>query len=110
MMIGTHKTKVFKTKDDFTIVKYQKTEVVKFDGNHIILNTGGWCYNTTKNRMNQTSLKFDLGYHIFQKDFEWFIVFNNKKYLMYETTVINRKTKSVYDLESGQSLEIGGNK
>ena len=32
---------------------------------------------TTKARMNQVSSQFDLGYYVFQKNFEWFVDYNN---------------------------------
>ena len=105
-MIGKHRTTIKTDDNDFTIVKYHQTDVVKFDETSIILNTGGWTTNTTKNRMNQTSQKFDLGFSVFQKNWEWFLEYDGKTYLMYEKTIINQKTKSVYDFESKTSYKI----
>ncbi len=62
----------------YTVVTYHSTDVVKFNEKKIILNNGGWRTNTTKNRINQTSNQFNLGYNVFQKDFEWFIEYNGK--------------------------------
>lgn len=56
------------------IVTYHKTQVVRrqIDG-AIVLNSGGWRTVTTKNRMNQTSNQYYLGYSVYQKSGEWFV-------------------------------------
>ena len=59
-----------------TIVKYHQTNVVKFNHNEIILNSNGWHTYTTKVRMNQTSNQYNLGYQVFQKDYEWFVKYH----------------------------------
>ena len=94
-MIGKHKTKIKKHNDEI-IVKYHDTNVVTFNNNSIVLNTGGWTSNTTIKRMNETSNQFDLGFGVFQKNWEWFVEYNGKTYLMYEKTRINRISKTVY--------------
>lgn len=70
--IGSHRTNIFQG-DGYTCVKYHNTNVVKFNDNKIVLNSGGWWTPTTKNRMNQTSNQFGLGFRVFQKDFVWFV-------------------------------------
>lgn len=75
--IGSHKTTVH-TDNGLTQVVYHTTPVVQFNDNEIILNTGGWFTNTTKTRMNQTSNQFDLGYRVYQKNYEWFVEYKNK--------------------------------
>ncbi len=72
-MIGTHKTTV-STSDGVTRVTYHTTNVVTFDTDKITLRTGGWPTKTTKLRMNQASEQFDLGYRVYQKDFDWYVV------------------------------------
>ena len=57
-----------------TFVRYHNTDVVQFDSLYITLNTGGWETATTKLRMNQTSNQFGLGFSVYQKDFQWFVV------------------------------------
>lgn len=54
-------------------VQYHDTDVVVFDDETIILDTGGWETVTTKARMNQTANQYDLGFHVYQKDFLWFV-------------------------------------
>jgi len=56
-----------------TYVNYRGTDFVSFDANTITLRSGGWLTATTKTRMNQASNQFDLGYSVFQKNFEWFV-------------------------------------
>ena len=52
--IGRTATSIY-TENGFTSVRYHSTEVVKFNHEKIILNTGGWHTFTTKTRMNQAS-------------------------------------------------------
>ena len=59
--------------DGCTVVQYRGTLVVSFDDDTIELDSGGWRTVTTKLRMNQASNQYDLGYQVFQKDFEWFV-------------------------------------
>ena len=72
--IGRRSTTVH-TQDGMTHVVYHSTEVVAFNENNIILRTGGWTTSTTKARMNQASNQFNLGYLVFQKNFEWFVLY-----------------------------------
>lgn len=75
--VGTHATKVF-TENGVTFVKYWNTRVVSFTESTISLNNGGFLTNTTKTRMNQASNEFDLGYRVYQKNFDWFVEHNGK--------------------------------
>ena len=61
---------------NYTIVTYHSTQVVKYNQSEIILNSGGWRTHTTKTRMNQASNQFNLGYTVYQKDFDWFVEYN----------------------------------
>ncbi len=75
--IGKHKTRIItENNGGWTSVAYHATTVVMFNDKQIILNHGGWLTNTTKVRMNQTSWEYNLGYSVFQKNFEWFVDFN----------------------------------
>jgi hypothetical protein len=71
--LGKVATKV-ETHGENTIITYHNTDVVCFDSNSVLLKTGGWATNTTKTRMNQASAQFNLGYHVYQKDFSWYVV------------------------------------
>ena len=81
--VGKHKTTVYND-DTHKCVKYHKTNVVRFNNKEIILNNGGWMTATTKLRMNQASNQFGLGYHVWQKDFEWFVTLPNGEEVEFE--------------------------
>lgn len=75
-------TKYYNENEDgsnFHVVKYHATEVVKFNSDKIILNTGGWQSKTTKTRMNETSRNYDLGYSVSQEKYKWYVHYKNKK-------------------------------
>lgn len=61
------------TSDGFTKVTFHNTEVVKYNEDKIVLDSGGWMTATTKTRMNQASNQFGLGYRVFQKKGDWFV-------------------------------------
>ena len=63
-----------------TKVILYSTKIVEWNHNRdsIILNNGGWMTVTTKRRMNQVAEKFDLGFTVYQKDFEWYVVLNGQ--------------------------------
>ena len=65
-------------------VVYHKTAVVKFNRDKIILNSGGWETPTTKDRMNATAHENGLCYYVYQKDFVWYVVLDNKKCYPFE--------------------------
>ena len=73
--VGTHKTVIGFNAKGMQTVKYHDTDVVTWDFDTIVLNTGGWRTVTTKLRMNQASKQFGLGYYVWQKDYKWFVDF-----------------------------------
>ena len=76
-MLGTHKTTI-KHEGGETAVRYHWTDVVTFDNNTITLDTGGYDTVTTKRRMNQASDTFNLGFGVYQKNFNWFVDYKGK--------------------------------
>lgn len=68
------------TEDGYTKVYYHNTAVVEWNAQEIILNTGGYRTYTTKTRMNQAANQFHLGYSVFQRDYEWYILWKGKEY------------------------------
>jgi hypothetical protein len=70
--LGKHKTNV-RQENGVTIIRYHKTDIIQFDDNRIVLDTGGWNTATTKSRMNQASNQFGLGYHVYQEDYSWYV-------------------------------------
>jgi len=79
--LGSHKTTVI-NEGGMTKVIYHATPVVSFDKYKIILDTGGWWTATTKTRINQASNQFGLGYHLYQKDYSWYVDYNGRTYTM----------------------------
>ena len=75
--LSNYKTVVLSL-DDMMTVTYHSTNIVRWDDNKIILQSGGHTTATTKKKMNQTSYQFDLGYHVFQKDWKWFVDYNGE--------------------------------
>ena len=71
-MIGTHKTNVIND-NNVLMVCYHNTPVVKITDDEIILNSGGWLTATTKRRMNQASLQYNLGFAVYQVNFSWYV-------------------------------------
>jgi len=82
--IGTHRTNVEQL-GDRTYVRYHSTNVVEFDHLWITLDTGGHWTRTTKLRMNQASNEFDLGYRVYQRNFEWYVDLSDKSTVKMDT-------------------------
>jgi hypothetical protein len=72
-------TRVWRDPAGTLVVQYHNTEVVtaSADGK-VVLRTGGWQTATTRTRMNQAANQFQLGYSVFQKDFNWFVTWRGK--------------------------------
>lgn len=72
--IGKHKTTVKRDKDVIT-VQYWHTNVVTANllTGEVTLNTGGWQTTTTKARMNQAAAEYNLGFSVYQKDWQLFV-------------------------------------
>jgi len=61
--------------DGRTIVRLHSTDIVDVDtkDNTITLNTGGWNTVTTKERMNAVLRAVNSPYHVYQRDFQWYV-------------------------------------
>ena len=75
--VGAHKTAVLVEDGQLTVI-YHNTAVVKANFGKIVLNSGGWQTQTTKLRMNQASNEYNLGFEVFQRDYEWFVDFKGE--------------------------------
>ena len=75
MKVSGRATKVHTDSQGLTSVVYYDTAVVRFNDTFIELDTGGWMTVTTKARMNQASNQYDLGYVVYQEDFDWFVTY-----------------------------------
>ena len=85
--IGSHKTLISKI-DNSIVVRYHNTEVVSLTDNIVTLNNGGYFTNTTKIRMNQASIQWNLGIVVYQTDFCWYV----------------KTSKDIYPFENGMSI------
>ena len=85
--VGEHKTVVFTDSDGFTKVVYHQTPVVSFNHSIIKLNTGGFRSYTTKKRMNQASNQYNLGFGVYQKNYDWFVDINGQTLKMDGETI-----------------------
>ena len=54
-------------------VTYFSTEIVRWNGSRVTLNSGGWQTVTTMRNMNQAANQFGLRFSVFKKRGEWFI-------------------------------------
>ena len=75
-------TAIYSDNGTIKVILYS-TKIVEWNHNRdsIILNNGGWMTVTTKRRMNQVAEQFDLGFTIYQKDFDWYVVLNGQTLL-----------------------------
>lgn len=76
--VGTHETTIA-SDVTHTVITYHRTQVVRYNSQEIILNSGGWRTSTTKTRMNQASNQFNLEYYVFQRDYEWFVDYQGEE-------------------------------
>ena len=74
-----------------TVVTLHWTDIVRVGPKKITLNSGGWQTATTKNRMNQVSNEWGLGYWVSQLDYTWYVTYNEKTEEFYDGITINRK-------------------
>jgi len=87
--IGSTATNI-RTENGETAIRYHSTDVVKFTAKRIVLNSGGWHTNTTKNRMNQTARQFGLGFSVCQHDFSWYVSYKGEKIGFVDGLTLNR--------------------
>ena len=71
-------------KDDKRIIRLYDTNIITFDNNKIILNTGGFNTVTTKARIN----KFLNNGYVYQKNFEMYCNYKEKTYKFENDTLI----------------------
>ena len=72
--VGKVATKVAVDSEGVLRVRYHNTPVVTaYPNGRIVLNTGGHFTATTKTRMNQASNQFNLGFYVYQRNYDWFV-------------------------------------
>lgn len=77
-LLGQSATTVGVYDDNYTVVLYHATPVVKFNNQEIILNSGNWRTSSTRARMNQSSDQYDLGYSVKQVKGEWVVYLDSE--------------------------------
>lgn len=87
--ISKNNTKITEN-DGMTCIRLHKTEVVRFNGEVIILDSGGWRTVTTKTRMNQTSNEYGLGYSVFADKGIWYVKHNGNTTLYHDGMRLER--------------------
>jgi len=90
-IVGKTATTIYEDDRGYTCVKYHKTDVVKFKGNVILLDSGGWLTHTTKMRMNQASKQFNLGFQVRQENKEWYVYTDAGKVQFFNGIKIKKK-------------------
>ena len=73
-----HNTYLSQDENGRYVVTLYNTDIVTFDKDNIILNTGGWSTATTKARMNFISEEYRLGYRVSAKNWDWQVTYNDK--------------------------------
>ena len=71
--ISKGNTNVYNDLPNSLRVTLYNTDIVSVYKHEIVLYTGGYFTSTTKNRMNQTSNQFNLGFKVYQKDLAWYV-------------------------------------
>jgi hypothetical protein len=88
--LSPYATAIF-SDDHYMMVVYHSTAIVKWNSVEIILNSGGWLSATTKKKMNQASLQFNLGFSVYQKDFSWFVDYDGQTVPFVDNMKLERK-------------------
>ena len=69
---------------------YHSTAIVGcYTDGTIRLNSGGWRTFTTKNAMNQASNQYDLGFGVYQRNFDWFVTWKGQELPFEDGMILN---------------------
>lgn len=63
-----------------TKIALYDTTIVEFTKKTIKLNSGGFYTRTTKERMNQVSREYNLGFQVFQDKYIWQVAYKDRLY------------------------------
>ena len=88
---SAYKTTTF-VEDKKINVIHHATKIIEHDveNNTITLNNGGWYSKTTKDRINAYAYENNLPFRVYQKDFEWFVTYDNKCYPFEDNMIITK--------------------
>lgn len=93
--IGTHCTTIAQDNGQ-TVITYHSTQIVKYDDQSIVLNSGGYQTVTTKRRMNEVASTLGLGFRVYQENFDWFVVYGGRVYPFQDRMTLDQQTKQAY--------------
>jgi hypothetical protein len=83
--VSKYRTKIISTGGVGSFkVKLYNTDIVNVADGRVVLNTGGFHTSTTRNRMNQASNQFDLGYRVFQRRGNMFVSSKGDEFPFYD--------------------------
>ena len=70
----------YNSNTDCSTIVLHRTAIATYDHKNqaLKLNTGGWYSVTTKSRLNAILDQLITGARVFQKDFNWFLSYNNQ--------------------------------
>ena len=70
----------YNSNTDCSTIVLHRTAIAVYDHKNqaLKLNTGGWYSVTTKSRLNAILDQLITGARVFQKDFNWFLSYNNQ--------------------------------
>ena len=72
----------YNSNTDCSTIVLHRTAIAVYDHNTqaLKLNTGGWQSVTTKSRLNAILDQVMYGARVYQKNFDWFLSYNNQTY------------------------------
>ena len=72
----------YNSNTDCSTIVLHRTAIAVWDHNNeaVKLNTGGYTTNTTKSRLNAILDQVMYGARVYQKNFDWFLSYNNQTY------------------------------
>lgn len=87
--LGKKGTSLYCEKGWYTVRLYD-TNILKWNEEFIILNSGGYKSVTTKRRLNQASSQFDLRFNVHSEKGKWFVDHHGGKELFKDRMKIER--------------------
>jgi hypothetical protein len=83
-------TTVYKNEEGTTLVILYSTEIVRLNSSEIILNSGGYYTDTTKNRMNLLFREEGIPLSIYQEKRKWYVKSPQEEIPFYNGMIIDR--------------------
>ena len=80
----------YNSNTDCSTIVLHRTAIAVYDHNTqaLKLNTGGWSTVTTKSRLNAILSQLITGASVFQRDFIWFLNYNNQTHNFFDGMIL----------------------